>query len=549
MIPEDEETYLGFDLSTQKLKAVQLSKNLESLVHAEVKFDSDLPEFRTTGGINTGSSKNEYFVQPVMWVKALDIVLDRLVVQGANLSTIVAISGSAQQHGSLYWSKHGVETLKNLDSDKFLHVQIDDSAFTLTRTPIWMDGTTEKQCIEMEEAIGGRDEMVKITGSKCYPRFTGPQIRKIYQTRTDCYENTVRISLVSSFLASIFLGDVAPIDYADASGMNLFDITEKKWSKTCLNACAPDLEERLGEAVRTCSIIGNIGPFFVQRYGFKTNCKIAAFTGDNPSALTGMVINKDWLAISLGTSDTVMMGINKPPNLQEGHVLCHPIDNAYMGLLCFRNGSLVRDVFKRADSNNNWDHFSELLDSTPRGNYGNMALHFHSLEIIPSLKGTLRWNKTHTLDCADASKGVMKFSSPQIEIRALVEGQMIHRKAIAADMGFSFGEDTKIVATGGASANKSILQVISDVFNAPVYIQKTTEAALLGSAYRAKYALHLTSINETEDSAKTYYEFITTYLPHNLQRICDPSRDSNQIYLPMLDRYRQMVDALQKRTE
>jgi xylulokinase len=126
------------------------------LVHAEVKFDSDLPEFRTTGGVNAGNNKNEYdiikrilpthkrksnsntfphrfFVQPVMWVKALDMVMDRLVVQGADLSTVAAISGSAQQHGSLYWSKHGLNTLKNLDSDKFLHTQIDDSAFTVTR--------------------------------------------------------------------------------------------------------------------------------------------------------------------------------------------------------------------------------------------------------------------------------------------------------------------------------------------------------------------------------------------------------------------------------
>lgn len=81
-----------------------------------------------------------FYVQPVMWVKALDMVLDRLVVQGADLSKVAALSGSAQQHGSLYWSKHGIHTLQNLDADKFLHTQIDDSAFTLTRTPIWMDG-------------------------------------------------------------------------------------------------------------------------------------------------------------------------------------------------------------------------------------------------------------------------------------------------------------------------------------------------------------------------------------------------------------------------
>lgn len=268
-----------------------------------------------------------------MWVKALDIVLDRLVVQGADLSTVVAISGSAQQHGSLYWSSYGVKTLSDLDADKFLHTQIDDSAFTVTRSPIWMDGSTEKQCIEMEEAIGGREKMVEYTGSKCYARFTGPQIRKIYQNRSDCYENTKRISLVSSFLASLFLGKVAPIDYSDGSGMNLLDISKKTWSQPCLNACAPDLEERLGEPVPTNSIIGEIGSFFVQRYSFNPHCKIVCFTGDNPSALAGLLVSKNMLAMSLGTSDTIMMALDTPTKMEEGHVLVHPTDEGYMGLL------------------------------------------------------------------------------------------------------------------------------------------------------------------------------------------------------------------------
>lgn len=276
-----------------------------------------------------------FYIQPVMWVKALDMVLDRLVVQGADFSNVVAVSGSAQQHGSLYWSRNGIKTLENLDADKFLHTQIDDSAFTVTRAPIWMDGTTSKQCIEMEEAIGGRERMVEITGSKCYERFTGPQIRKIFQNRPDCYRNTERISLVSSFLASIFIGKIAPIDYSDGSGMNLLDIHTKTWSTLCLNSCAPDLDIKLGEPVASNSIIGTIGTFFIQRYGFNGNCKVIAFTGDNLSALAGMMIGDDWLAISLGTSDTIMMGLKESPRLQEGHVLVHPTQEGFMGLLWF----------------------------------------------------------------------------------------------------------------------------------------------------------------------------------------------------------------------
>lgn len=213
----------------------------------------------------------------------------------------------------------------------------------------------------------------------------------------------------------------------------------------------------------------------------------------------------------------------------------------------FRNGSLVRDKFKHAEGNNSWDYFSELLDSMPRGNFGNMALHFMNQEIIPNAKGTLRWNKDSSSSNPEAAKGVSKFSSPQTEIRALIEGQMLHRRAIASDMGFLFGENTRILATGGASANKSILQVMADVFNAPVYVQSATEAALLGAAYRAKYAMYLAD-EETQkldpEDIESYYNFFHRLLPHHVQCVCEPSRDSHEIYTKMLTRWREMITVL-----
>lgn len=42
-----------------QLKAVIVDTNLNVLNQAEVKFDTDLPEFRTIGGVNAGKNKNE----------------------------------------------------------------------------------------------------------------------------------------------------------------------------------------------------------------------------------------------------------------------------------------------------------------------------------------------------------------------------------------------------------------------------------------------------------------------------------------------------------
>lgn len=43
-----------------------------------------------------GEQRGEVYAPPLLWVKALDMVMDRLVVAGVDFSTVVALSGAAQ---------------------------------------------------------------------------------------------------------------------------------------------------------------------------------------------------------------------------------------------------------------------------------------------------------------------------------------------------------------------------------------------------------------------------------------------------------------------
>lgn len=220
----------------RSLKATILDANLSIVASEQINFDSELPHYKTKDGVYRDSSDNSRIVSPtLMWVEALDLLLEKLKSK-VDFGRVAAISGSGQQHGSVYWRKGSNAILASLNAKEPLVSQLAD-AFSTKESPIWMDSSTIVQCREIEEAVGGAVELSKLTGSRAYERFTGPQIQKLFQTQEEIYHNTERISLVSSFMASLIIGGYASINETDAAGMNLIDINERIWSKVVLEVC------------------------------------------------------------------------------------------------------------------------------------------------------------------------------------------------------------------------------------------------------------------------------------------------------------------------
>ena len=210
--------YAGFDCSTQSLSVavIDVTGSRGDVVFRDtLVFDADLPEFKTRHGVTLEGPDGVVHTTPLLWTTALERMLQRLAA-AVDVRRLRALSGSAQQHGSVYCG----ET---------------PGILTRASSPIWMDTSTAAECAEIEAALGGAQTLAQLTGSRAFPRFTGPQIRKFAREDPGAYAATHRIHLVSSYLASWLLGAHASIDHADGSGMNLMDLRTRGWSQAAMS--------------------------------------------------------------------------------------------------------------------------------------------------------------------------------------------------------------------------------------------------------------------------------------------------------------------------
>ncbi len=446
--------FLGLDSSTQSLSAIVIDFAARRIAYeASLNFDQALPHYRTVNGVLPHPDPLVKHSPPQMWAEALDLMFAKMKKDGVPLRDIVAVSGSGQQHGSVYLKA--------------------DGRLARQTSPIWMDSSTSSECEEIRQALGGIAAMAEATGSDAYERFTGPQIRKFYKTEPSAYAATAHIALVSSYLAGLLAGKIAPLDHGDGAGMNLMDIRRKQWHPAALAATAPDLAQKLPPLVPAWHVIGPVS----RRFGLNENALALVWSGDNPCSVIGLgLIRPGLVAISLGTSDTYFgyMQECRVDTHGEGHVFGAPTGD-YMSLICFKNGSLAREKVRDLYGLD-WAGFNQAITRTPPGNNGAILLPWFEAEIVPRVNrpGIHRFD----LDPNNAAANC----------RAVVEAQMMAMRLHSQWMNV---RPSRILATGGASTNTTILQVMADVMNCPVARIEVAKSAALGAALRAAHGYYL----------------------------------------------------------
>lgn len=458
--------YLGIDVGTQSIKGILIDpENGQFSTPVPVHYGRELPQYHSGEGFLPHEDPAIRHADPAMWLDALDMLLGKMYAQGLPMAQVRGISGSGQQHGTVYLNDRFPELLAALKTDASLSEQL-SASFSRKTAPIWMDASTGAQCAMLREKFQG--SLKERTGSDAAERFSGPQIMKFAAENEADWNRTASVHLISSFMASVLAGKPAPIDYGDGAGMNLLNLNTLQWDREILTFTAPDLAEKLPPCVASTEIAGTLSPYF-SKYGLPAGIPVNVWSGDNPNSLIGCgCVDSRSAMISLGTSDTfsgIVQNFSDAPR-KNGHIFGCP-SGGFMSLLCFTNGSLTRDHFRKKYDLSFAD-FDRAAASAAPGKF--QLLPFLIAESTPAVpKPEIFYN----FDPAEATAGEM--------IRALIESQiltMLYHAELTA-------RPANIRLTGGASASGLLRQLIADIFQTPVLIGSSAETAALGAAMRA----------------------------------------------------------------
>lgn len=171
-----------------------------------------------------------------------------------NIPTFCHFAGPIKEDERQNGNQSGMETFKkkkmNEKENLFL---INHKIGSLSKTLPYGCTIQQLNIVKNLKNISEKPQKVAdITGSIAYERFTVNQIRKIFKKRENDFKEMERISLISSFLASLFIGRYSPIDLGDASGShsninlikkgtNGLDIKKGDWDMKIISFAAQNL--------------------------------------------------------------------------------------------------------------------------------------------------------------------------------------------------------------------------------------------------------------------------------------------------------------------
>jgi xylulokinase len=163
-------------------------------------------------------------------------------------------------------------------------VPIDAAGQPLCSAIIWADQRAEEEA----DTIGlkcGLENIYQRTGHRVSPAYLAAKILWVKQHQPDLYRQAQKFLCAKDFVAFKLTGQCAT-DYSDASGSNLFDLTQRAWSTDLIDTIGLDVE-RLPTVHASTDILGEVTREASEATGLKMGTPVVIGGGDGACATAG----------------------------------------------------------------------------------------------------------------------------------------------------------------------------------------------------------------------------------------------------------------------
>ena len=434
--------YIGIDLGTSAVKLLLMDSegNIKNIVSKEYPLYFPHPGW-------SEQKPEDWYEQTMAGIVEL--------LEGADKSQVAGISFGGQMHGL---------------------VILDENDEVIRPAILWNDGRTTEECDYLNNVIG-KEKLSEYTANISFTGFTAPKILWVKNKEPENFARIKKIMLPKDYIAYKLTG-VHCTDVSDASGMLVFDVKNRQWSKEMCDICGITVDQ-LATCYESYEAVGNVLPEIAAKLGIPETTKVAAGAGDNAAAAVGTGTVGDGMCnISLGTSGTIFIssknfGVDKFNAL---HSFAHA-DGSYHLMGC---------MLSAASCNKWW--MDEIIKTKDYGaeQAGIEKLGENHVYFLPYLMGE---RSPHNDPAARGTfVGITMDTTREDMTQAVLEGVAFALRdsfEVAKELGIKI-ERTKIC--GGGAKSPLWKKMIANILNIKVDVIESEEGPALGGAMLAAVA-------------------------------------------------------------
>jgi xylulokinase len=489
---------IGIDSGTQgtKVLIVDFDGKIISSGRAPHRFVEDL---------KPGESEQN----PDVWIKALKKALEEALANAdIRPQEIVCMGVSGQQHG---------------------FVPLDNKGIPIRPAKLWNDTSTTREAAIVIESLGGKQSYIEKLGINLAVGYTASKILWLKHNEPDNYQKLGTVLLPHNYINYILTGK-AHMEFGDASGTGLMDITKRRWNREAIEAIGPELKGKLPALSHPSEPVGYLRKEFAEQFGM-AEVLVGSGGGDNMMGAigTGNVL-PGICTLSLGTSGTISSYFAEPFVDPSGEIasMCDST-GGWLPLLCTMNVTNTTEYLKAMFGISNKE-LDDLSTQAPDGAGRLLFLPFIDGERIPDLPhasgvffGLTRIN----------------FNASHMS-RAVFEGTILN-------LGYGFSRmkalgliPSEIRATGGGAKSELWLQIAADIFQIPVLTLQEEEAAAFGAAIQSIWNYHESQGN------KVKIEDLTQKMVKLEEAVIEPRHDKSRLYEELQERFNSLWQTLKQ---